>query len=295
MWINWWNNFAPLGKKGAPNLVDKFNISIAYGDDLYLMLGALLIFVGFFLYYLWRLDKRRTTPFKFGLRAIEGYNAVRTGLSRAAETGRAVHISPGTGSIGTSGTSTASTLAGLTIVESMARVSAITGAPMQATTNDAVAHTLAENALSRGYQRAGWEIESENGGARFVTHGDPLAYAAGAAEIVSKHQVSHAVMSGQFGPEVLFLMEAQRRSGAQQIAGSSDSQAVALMYLSADHVLVGEEIFASGAYLEQRSVHIASLFAQDSLRWLIIILLLIGFIAANIVGVSPLGWFTLYH
>ncbi len=99
---------------------------------------------------------------------------------------------------------------------------------------------------------------------------------------------------GQFGPEVLFLMEAQRRTGAQQIAGSSDPQGIALMYLGADQTLVGEEIFASGAYLERRKPHVAALLAQDWLRWAIILLIVIGFIAANIAGVSPLSWFTLY-
>src|SRR5438309_1712212 len=82
------------------------------------------------------------------LRPIQAYSAAREGLARAAETGRAVHTSPGTGGISATSASTASTLAGLTLVEAMARVSAITGAPVQATTNDAVAYALTENALS---------------------------------------------------------------------------------------------------------------------------------------------------
>src|SRR5947199_389726 len=82
-------------------------------------------------------------------------DAAREGLSRASETGRALHASPGTGGVRAGGTATASTLAGLAVVESMARASAITGAPVIATTNDGVAYTLAENAVRRGYQRAG--------------------------------------------------------------------------------------------------------------------------------------------
>src|SRR5205823_8030284 len=139
------------------------------------------------------------------------YDAAREGLSSASETGRVLHTSPGTGGIRAGGVGTASTLAGMTIVESMARVSAITGAPVQATSNDAVAYALSENAILRGYQRAGWSMEGESGGARFLTHDDPLAYMAGAAEIVAQQKASHAVMAGQFGPEVLFLLEAQRR------------------------------------------------------------------------------------
>ncbi|MFL5735406.1 MAG: DUF6754 domain-containing protein [Chloroflexia bacterium] len=271
------------------------NLSPAYGTALYLMLGALAIFLLLFLLYLWRTGWGRNVPGEhFTLRPLRPYDAAREGLSRASETGRALHASPGTGAVRAGGVATASTLAGLTVVESMARASAITGAPVIATTNDAVAYALAENAVRRGYQRAGWSMEGESGGARMVTHEDSIAYVAGAAEVVSQQKTSHAVTVGQFGPEVLFLMEAQRRSGANQIAGSSDPQAAALMLLSADHTLVGEEIFASGAYLERRQSHIASLLAQDGLRWVVILVIIAGFIVANALGESPRVWFGPY-
>lgn len=270
-------------------------ITRAYGDTLNLMLGGLALFLVFFLLYLWRIGwGRKGQGAQVTLRPIRGYDAAREGLSRAAETGRALHTSPGTGGVRASGASTASTLAGMAIVESMAHASAITGAPVQATTNDAVAFALTENAIRRGYQRAGWSMERESGGARFLTHDDPLAYVAGAAEVVAQQKASHAVIAGQFGPEVLFLLEAQRRSGANQIAGSSDPQAVALMFLGADHTLMGEEIFASGAYLERRKPHIASLLAQDGLRWIVILIIIAGFVAANIIGDGPKIWFNSY-
>jgi len=272
-----------------------FSISPAYGSALFLMLGALLLFLVFFIVYLyrsgWGSSKRKE---RFELRSIPAYNATRQGLAIAAETGRAVHTSPGSGGVGSGDIATASTLAGMAIVESMARVGAITGAPVEATTNDAIAYALTDNSLRRGYERAGWSLENESGSARFLTHNDPLAYAAAAADVVAQNKVSHAVMAGKFGPEVLLIMEAQRRSGAQQIVGSSDPQALALIQISADHALIGEEIFASGAYLERRTSHIASLMAQDGLRWVVIALIIIGFILANIFGQSWQEWFTFY-
>src|SRR5439155_3595699 len=154
--------------------MDNISISPAYGDALYFMLGGLALFLALFLLYLWRTGwGRREAGKQFGLRPLRAYEAAREGLSRAAETGRAVHTSPGSGGVRAGGISTASTLAGMEIVEAMARVSAITGAPVQATTNDAVAYALTENALRRGYQHAGWAMESESGGARFLTHDDP--------------------------------------------------------------------------------------------------------------------------
>lgn len=262
----------------------------AYGSALLAMLGALVIFLVLFMIYLWRAGWGRkdtqAAPRPVHLRSIAGYEAANEGLALSAETGRSVHTSPGTGSVGAQGTSSAATLAGMAVVESMARVSAITGAPVQATTNDAVAYALTDNALRRGASRAGWSIENEGEGVRFLTHADPLAYVAGATDVVEGEKVSSAVMVGHFGPEVLILSEVQRRNGAQQIIGASDHQAIALVNISADYTLIGEEIFASGAYLERRTTHIASLLAQDGLRWVVIAAIVLGFIIGNLLGIN---------
>jgi hypothetical protein len=264
-------------------------IDSAYGSSILVMLGALLLFLVLFLVYLLRSQqsgKGGAQARRFNLRRIAGYEATTEGLALSAETGRAVHVSPGTGGVGAQGIATASTLAGLSVVESMARVSAITGAPVQATTNDAIAYALTDNAIRRGYRRAGWSLASEGGEVRFLTHADPLAYVAGAAEVIQEQKVSSAVAVGSFGPEVLFLTEAHRRQGAHQIIGSSDAQALALSSIMADHTIAGEEIFASGAYLERRATHTASLLAQYGMRWVLIIWIIGGFIAANVFGID---------
>lgn len=264
-------------------------VSPAYGSALLIMLGALALFLVLFLVYLWRsgwgklMEPGQETKYK--LRHIPGYEAANEGLALSAETGRSIHTSPGTGSVGAQGVGSAATLAGMSVVESMARVSAITGAPVQATTNDAVAYALSDNALRRGARRAGWSLEGESE-VRFLTHGDPLAYVAGASDIVEGQKVSSAVMVGQFGPEVLILSEVQRRNGAQQIIAATDHEALALTQISADHTLIGEEIFASGAYLENRTTHIASLLAQDGLRWAVLVLIVLGFIIGNMIGIN---------
>jgi hypothetical protein len=40
--------------------------------------------------------------------------------------------------------------------------------------------------------------------------------------------------------------------------------------------LIGEELYAVGAYLKTGPIHIASLRAQDLLRWVIILAILLG-------------------
>ena len=59
-----------------------------------------------------------------------------------------------------------------------------------------------------------------------------------------------------------------------------EPSAAALMYVAMDDAVVGEEVYAAGAYLgEERQV--ASLVAVDALRWLGVLALLLGALAIS--------------
>jgi hypothetical protein len=60
------------------------------------------------------------------------------------------------------------------------------------------------------------------------------------------------------------------------IGGTDDLQAQSLLYAVAQHPLIGEEVFASGAYLDVGGMHRASLRAQDFVRYGLIALILLG-------------------
>ena len=58
---------------------------------------------------------------------------------------------------------------------------------------------------------------------------------------------------------------------------SSDNPAVqALLFAAVENPLIGEDLFAGGAYLGRKPAHIASLRAQDIVRIVIIIAILVG-------------------
>jgi hypothetical protein len=77
-------------------------------------------------------------------------------------------------------------------------------------------------------------------------------------------------MVGHFGDEYLLMGEVAARREVAHVGGSSNPNALPFIYLSADQTLMGEEIYAAGAYLQQRHSHIGSLMAQDAIRWLIV-------------------------
>ena len=57
--------------------------------------------------------------------------------------------------------------------------------------------------------------------------------------------------------------------------GSDAAVAVALATAYGQKILWGEELFAARAYLQQDSLSIASLRAQDVLRWVMVVVLLL--------------------
>ncbi|MFN2244318.1 MAG: DUF6754 domain-containing protein, partial [Anaerolineae bacterium] len=78
------------------------------------------------------------------------------------------------------------------------------------------------------------------------------------------------VMVGQFGDEYLLMGETGAQRGLRQVVGTADPGTLPFAYASADETLIGEEIYAGGAYTSKKPIQIASLLAEDWLRWLVV-------------------------
>ena len=78
------------------------------------------------------------------------------------------------------------------------------------------------------------------------------------------------VMIGNFGAEFLLLGETGARNRLTQIGGTSATQVLPFVHATMNHPLIGEEIYAGGAYLSGKPAHLSSLLAQDIMRWLLV-------------------------
>ena len=58
------------------------------------------------------------------------------------------------------------------------------------------------------------------------------------------------------------------------VIGTDDPTALAVAVTVTDDVLIGEELFATSAYLEGKASQIASLQLQDILRWIVVLFIL---------------------
>ena len=144
-----------------------------------------------------------------------------------------------------------------------------------ATSGDASLAILSQDTLQSGYRAAGAEDQYRFSTGR-LTGLTPFSYAAGALPTIHDDNVSANIVLGDLGAEAALLAEASDRQNASLIAASDNLAAQSVFYAAAQEPLVGEELFAAGAYIGAGATHDASLNVQDILRWLIILAILIG-------------------
>ncbi|HET7089180.1 MAG TPA: DUF6754 domain-containing protein [Anaerolineae bacterium] len=200
------------------------------------------------------------------MRPLSAFDVLRGQVGRGIETGRPAHISIGVGGI--VGDDTLVTLAGASIVDSLAPEAAETGAAPTVTVADGAAMILAQDTLRRPYARRG-DLAGYDPRDVQLLGMQPFQYAAGAMDFLAHAQPVSNVMVGAFGPEAGLIVEEGVKQGLTQVAGSTDARSLAVLFPSANHLLVGEEVFAAPAYLDQRPGHIARLQAQDLVRFIV--------------------------
>lgn len=208
-----------------------------------------------------------------GLRRLRGYEDLGIALERAVESGDRVHLSLGTGSL--IGIESAPALAGLTVLAHIAARTAMSDKPVTVTSGDGAMTVLAQDALRAAYRRVGAEGSYHPLSSRLLGP-TPFSYAAAIPSLVSSEGVVAHILSGSFGSEGGLTADFGRRKQAFVMAGTDNVQTQALFYATADHPLIGEELFAGGAYLGEAEIHKASLQAQDIIRILIVVAILLG-------------------
>ena len=210
------------------------------------------------------------------LREIHAFTRLRRAVGLAVEAGTRLHISLGRGGI--IGPESGPALAGFSILERITRAASISDRPPVATSGESVLSFLSQDTLRGTYRAMGVEHEYKPESAQ-LTGLTPLSYAAGAMPVIRDGQVSANVLAGHFGSEVALLIDAGERAGSITIAGTDSLPGQAVLFAAAHEPLIGEELFAGGAYLGAGALHLASLRTLDVFRWTLIIVILVGALA----------------
>ena len=211
----------------------------------------------------------------FSFREINAFKFIRRSVSMVVEDGSRLHVSLGRGSLLTP--FGAAALAGLSILRRLAEITTTSDRPPFATTGDAVVNLLSQQTLRDAHENTHTEKPFDPNQGR-LTGLTPFSYAAGALPYIREDEVSTNVLIGNFGVEIALLTEASEREGAAVIAASDNLPAQAALYAATPGSLIGEELFAAGAYHQAGSFHTASLVVQDILRWILIVVILGGIV-----------------
>jgi hypothetical protein len=245
-------------------------------DESTLGLG-LVIFTILLIALFWFWARRSGRP--PALREVDAFEGLPQKVGEAVESGKRIHVSLGSGAVG--GRNTMAALAGLTVLETVAEAATISDKPPVVTSGDGTSMILAQDTLRRVYKQQNAEDLYDHLAGR-LAGASVMSYTAGVMTTLKDESVSTSLLIGTYGSEVALMADAGWGENAHQIIGTDTAQGQALAYVAADHALIGEDVFASGAYLAGgKPAHRASLQAQDVLR-LIIVAAIIGGVIVNI-------------
>lgn len=211
-------------------------------------------------------------------RPLSGFDAVIADLGRTVEAGTRIHVALGEGEI--IGTGAEAELAGLAALARISQAASVSDRPPVATSGDGITSLLAQDVMFNVYRQMRAEERFDNDQGRLAGLG-PLGYAAGAITTASQERVSVTFMIGAMGAEAALIADAGSQGG-NVVAAVTDPVGQAAVYATTDHPLLGEELFAAGAYLKVHPAHAASLQAQDVIRWIAIGAILAGALISTI-------------
>ena len=232
--------------------------------------GLILIFFSIILLIGLFLLKDRV---KASFRDIPAFTKFNSALGTAVEDGSRIHFSLGESSV--AGSRTAVSFASLDILRQSAELSASSDKAPIATSGDSALAILSQDSLKTAYHVVGANQQYSITSGR-LTGLTPFSYAAGTIFTIYDEDISANILAGGFGVEVGLLSDAAERTHSFTLAGTDTLPAQAVLYAGANETLIGEELYASGAYLKTGRAHLVSLYVQDILRWIIVGALIVG-------------------
>ncbi len=237
-----------------------------FNNGRYSVLVGTILFFGFVLYFMHSAQSGRK-PF---VRRIPGIDAIEEAIGRATEMGRSVLYIPGILDI-----DEIQTMAGLVILESVAKITAKYETPITVPVTYPIPFTIAEEMVKAGYLHAGKPDQYDPNSVRFITP-EQFAYVAAVTGIMLRDKPAAHIFMGAFYAESLLLAETGFSTGAIQVAGTANVHQLPFFVVACDYTLIGEELYAASAYLSGDPKLVGSLKGADYMKILIILSVLVG-------------------
>ena len=210
------------------------------------------------------------------IRRIAGLNAVDEAIGRATELGKKVLYVPGIQSM-----DDIQTIASVAILGHVARATARYGTDLDVPNKDPLTFVSAREAVKAAYLAEGRPDLYREDMVNYVTY-DQFAFTATVSARMIREKPAAIFLVGYFFAESLILAETGQSTGAIQIAGQADPTQLPFFVATCDYTLIGEELYAAGAYLSREPVLLGSMRGQDFAKALLMVVGITGIVAVSL-------------
>jgi hypothetical protein len=208
------------------------------------------------------------------VRRIPGIDAMDEAIGRAVEMGRPVIASHGIANLRDS-TTGPQTIAGLSVLSYVAKKCAEVSTRLIVPVRQPEVWPIAADVVETAYKMAGKGEEYQQSDIMYLSS-EQFGFSSNYIGLLMREKPGANIMIGAYWAESMQLAETGSRVGAMQISGTAQTSQIPFFLVSTDYCLIGEEIYAAGAYLTNEAPLIASLAGQDAGRMLAVILGIIG-------------------
>ncbi|NMC82741.1 MAG: hypothetical protein GYA63_07815 [Armatimonadetes bacterium] len=209
------------------------------------------------------------------IRRIPGLNAIDEAVGRAAEMGRPMLFATGLSGLDING------LQALAVAGHVARVAARYATRLILCVADPQLYAIGEETVRDAYQRAGRPELFVPEDVRFLSD-QQFAFATAASGVMFREKVSSNFFFGYYYAEALILSEAGQSIGAMQVAGTPATTQLPFFVVSCDYTIMGEEYYATTAYLTREPTLLGSVVGQDWGKIIILLLIVFSTLALSV-------------
>ncbi|RKX69735.1 hypothetical protein DRP43_04090 [candidate division TA06 bacterium] len=232
------------------------------------VLFLIIIYLSILIYFIHAAKKGKA----LFIRKIAGLDALDEAVGRATEMGKPTLFIPGISTM-----SDIATIAAVNILGPVAKKIAEYGSDLLVPNKDPIVTSVTQEIVKESYTEAGRPDLYNPDKIWFVTDSQ-FAYAAAVQGIMVREKPATNLFLGMFYAESLLLAETGNSTGAIQIAGTDSVDQLPFFITSCDYTIMGEELYAAGAYLSKEPALLSSIKAQDYGKLIIFTSLLVGLI-----------------
>jgi hypothetical protein len=241
----------------------------------------LIIIVGSILYYMFRSIQGNIPK----LRRLTAVDTIDEILGRCVEMGKPAFYLMDTVNMDTPSI-LAPTVAAFQILSYTARVSARLGAKFFVPVVQGLAYTIASEIVEEAY-RAENQLEEYNPTetVMYLPDGADRMYI---INHMWSEEVAGAFLLGSWYHKAVIYTENAARVGAMMLGGTDTTHNIPFLVAICDYSIIGEELYALGAYLSEDVANSSSLAGQDIGKYIATALILLGAILATL-GIDITG------